>query len=374
MINFKKLADNSVIDLSLSDGLKVDKWIFSSMVMLFFFSIISVYSATNESISLIQSHIFKIVAAIIFFVIFSRVRVTYFRQVTVSFYIVTVLLLLIVLFVGQSKMGAQRWLNLGLFSFQPSEFAKISVPMLCALMVSYKGLFDNFKSFSLAIVAILVPCVAVFLQPDLGTAVLIFISGVVVVFIGGLSWVFLGWLISLLALASPLSWFYILKDYQKERVISSFNPELDPLGSGYHVIQSKAAIGSGGSNGVGWLGGTQSHLGFIPEQHTDFIFAVIGEEFGFTGFALLISTYLVVLMRLLYIIINTEDIYGKCLCAGVMAMLFSYLIVNIAMVTGMFPVVGVPLPLISFGGTSTISIAISLGFCSAYSMQNRKRS
>jgi rod shape determining protein RodA len=172
--------------------------------------------------------------------------------------------------------------------------------------------------------------------------------------------------------AFPLIWNYVLKPYQQDRILTVLSPERDPLGSGYHVIQAKAAIGSGGIDGTGWLNGTQTHMGFIPEQHTDFIFTAIGEEFGFVGVVILFTLYFTLMIRLLYLMIGTEDIFGKAVIGGVLSILFAYIFVNIGMVVGLLPVVGVPLPLVSFGGTATLSLMISLGVVSAYSTQKSR--
>ncbi|WP_210499060.1 rod shape-determining protein RodA [Vibrio crassostreae] len=361
------------IDLSIHDGWKIDSWIFTSVLLIMSFSVIAVFSATNENSLMVGSHVLRNMIAVGAFVVVSRVRTTYFLQLSFKFYVAVLLMLVAVSVCGELRMGAQRWLNLGLFSFQPSELAKLSVPMVCALIVYKYGLFNNMRNVALAISAIALPSLLILKQPDLGTALMVCGSGVAVMLFAGLSWRLIFGALGAVMAIFPFIWNYVLKPYQQKRILTVLNPESDPLGAGYHVIQSKAAIGSGGIHGSGWLNGTQTHLGFIPEQHTDFIFSVIGEEFGFIGVVVLFSLYFMLMARLLYLVIKLDDIYGKAIIGGVLSILFAYVFVNVGMVTGILPVVGVPLPLISYGGTATISLMLSLGIVSAYSTQKMTR-
>ena len=359
-------------DLSFKNGWKVDGWLFTSLMFILFYSMIIVFSASGESAQLIKSHIIRCLLALFTFTMASRINVVFIKQLATKAFLLTIILLVGVEFFGDIRMGAQRWLNLGFMSFQPSELAKITVPMMCALVVVHMGLADKIKNILLSVAIILVPSFLVLQQPDLGTAIMIAFSGFSVLFFSGLPFRLIAGGFFIGAAASPILWFHVLRPYQRERIMTIFNPDADPLGAGYHVVQAKAAIGSGGLDGVGWLEGTQTHLGFIPEQHTDFIFAAIGEEFGFVGFLILMVMYLFLIGRILYVLINLDDIYGKSFIGGIVSILFAYIFVNIGMVIGILPVVGVPLPLVSYGGTATLTMAFSLGLVSAYSAQRLK--
>lgn len=358
-----------IVDLSVDEGMKVDSWLFAITFAIMSYSVIAVFSASNENSSMIANHITRCVIALVGFVLVSRIRSEIFEQITLKLYVLVLVALIAVAVFGEIRMGARRWLDFGVFSFQPSELAKLSVPMVCSLIVFRFGLFNNLKTVSIALAAILVPSVFILKEPDLGTAIMVAGSGLSVMLFAGLSWyIVIGGLVSG-ALMFPIVWKFVLEPYQQKRILTVLNPESDPLGAGYHVIQAKAAIGSGGIDGMGWLNGTQTHLGFIPEQHTDFIFTVIGEEFGFVGVCFLFFLFALLICRLLYLVLTVRDMYGKCLISGILSILFSYFFVNIGMVIGLLPVVGVPLPLISYGGTATLSLMASLGIASAYSYQ-----
>lgn len=367
-----KLSNSGFIDLSIKDGWKIDNFIFSIVLLIMTYSVVAVFSATNENSLAIGAHVIRNLIALTAFVVVSRIKTTYFEQLSLKFYVLVLVLLVGVALFGELRMGARRWLDFGLFSFQPSELAKLAVPMVCALIVHRYGLFDNLRNVAIAICAIALPSLLILRQPDLGTSLMVAGSGISVMVFCGLRWRVIFGSIGTLLAAFPLIWSYVLKPYQQERILTVLNPERDPLGSGYHVIQAKAAIGSGGIDGTGWLNGTQTHMGFIPEQHTDFIFTAIGEEFGFVGVAILFMLYFALMFRLLYLVISIEDIYGKSLVGGVLSILFAYIFVNVGMVIGLLPVVGVPLPLISFGGTATLSLMVSLGIVSAYSSQKTR--
>ncbi len=271
------------------------------------------------------------------------------------------IMLIAVLVVGDTGKGAQRWLRLGSIRFQPSELMKLAVPMMVAWYLAEKPLPPRLGHLFIAALIALVPTLLIAKQPDLGTALLIATSGIFVLLFAGLQWRIIG-IASVLAVpAAWLLWTFGMHDYQRTRVLTFLNPENDPLGAGYHIIQSKIAIGSGGSYGKGWLNGTQSHLEFLPERHTDFIFAVFSEEFGFMGILLLLALYLFIVLRGLYIAAQAQDTFSRLL-AGALTMTFLiYVFVNIGMVSGLLPVVGVPLPLISFGGSSMVTLMASFG-------------
>jgi rod shape determining protein RodA len=271
------------------------------------------------------------------------------------------LLLVAVLVFGDTGKGAQRWLRLGSVRFQPSELMKLAVPMMVAWYLAEKPLPPRLGHLSIAILIALVPTLLIARQPDLGTALLIATAGIFVLLFAGLQWRVIG---SAALLAVPVGWLlwsFGMHDYQRRRVLTFIDPENDPLGAGYHIIQSKIALGSGGTYGKGWLNGTQSHLEFLPERHTDFIFAVFGEEFGFVGIVLLLALYLFIVLRGLYIASRAQDSFSRLL-AGALSMTFLiYIFVNIGMVSGLLPVVGVPLPLISFGGSSMVTLMAGFG-------------
>ncbi len=275
-------------------------------------------------------------------------------------YLAGLAMLVAVLLVGHTGKGAQRWLDLGLFRFQPSELMKLAVPMVVAWYYHDRPLPPSLRRIAIAAAAILLPCLLIAKQPDLGTALLIGAAGFFVMFLAGLSWRVIG-LLGVAGLGSlPLLW-YLMRDYQRQRVLTLLDPQRDPLGSGYHIIQSKIAVGSGGLYGKGWLNGTQSHLEFLPEGATDFIFAVYSEEFGLLGVLLLLALYAFLILRGLYIASEAQGTFGRLMAGSLSLTLFIYIFVNIGMVIGQLPVVGVPLPLISYGGTSLVTMMAGFG-------------
>lgn len=277
-------------------------------------------------------------------------------------YLAVVALLVAVEFVGYTAMGATRWINIpGVIRFQPSEFMKIIMPMTIAWYLSGRALPPGIKHTMVSLGLILTPFVLILKQPDLGTALLVLVSGAFVLFIAGLRW---RWILSAIAALVPVAvamWYFVLHTYQKQRVLTFLDPESDPLGTGWNIIQSKAAIGSGGVFGKGWLLGTQSHLDFLPESHTDFIIAVLAEEFGLVGVCLLLFVYMLLIARGLVITVQAQTLFGKLLAGALTMTFFVYVFINIGMVSGLLPVVGVPLPFISFGGTSLVTLLSGFG-------------
>jgi rod shape determining protein RodA len=261
-------------------------------------------------------------------------------------------------------MGAQRWLNLGLFRFQPSELMKLAVPMMCAWYLHERPLPPSVTSLVAMAALILVPVGLVAMQPDLGTAALIAIAGALVIVLAGLR---VRVMLGLLALAAAAAWFgwSFMHDYQRKRVLTFLNPQTDPLGAGYHIIQSQIAIGSGGVFGKGWMNGSQAQLEFLPERSTDFIFAVIGEEFGLLGLLLLLLLYAFVVGRAIYLATQTQDTFARLLAGSLALTFFVYVFINAGMVTGLLPVVGVPLPLVSYGGSSVVTLLAGFGILMA---------
>ncbi|MCG5536257.1 rod shape-determining protein RodA [Ectothiorhodospira mobilis] len=285
-------------------------------------------------------------------------------------YFLVVLSLLAVMFFGPVSNGAQRWLDLGLFRFQPSELMKLAMPMMLAWYFSERPLPPRPQELAVAGVILAVPVVLIARQPDLGTALLVAGSGLVVIFLAGIRWrILMGLAAAGLAMV-PLLW-HFMHDYQRQRVLTLLNPESDPLGAGYHIIQSKIAIGSGGVYGKGWLNGTQSQLEFLPERSTDFIFAVFAEEFGLFGVLVLLALYLFVILRGLVIAARAQDTYARLLAGSLSCTFFIYVFVNMGMVSGLLPVVGVPLPLVSYGGTSMVTLMAAFGML--MSIQSHRR-
>lgn len=338
----------------------LDYPLLSGILLICGLGLITLYSASGEDVDLLIKHSWRLAFAFAAMYIVSLMPISVLSRLSVLVYSAGIVLLVLVLIVGVGK-GAQRWINLGILQFQPSEIMKISVPMITVWILTKYPLMPRKITFFLAVLAIAVPCVLVGLQPDLGTALLIAASGAIVFFLSGISWkAILGLLAAGTALA-PLIWNLVLYDYQKERILTLFDPWSDPLGTSYHAMQSMIAIGSGGLRGKGWLSGTQSQLEFIPERSTDFIFSVMGEEFGLGGFILLMVIYLMLVVRGAWIGILAEDTYSKLLAGCLSFTFFTYVFVNIGMVSGMLPVVGIPLPLISYGGTSIATLMVGFG-------------
>lgn len=284
-----------------------------------------------------------------------------YRRWTPAIFIICVLLLVAVLAFGHVGKGAQRWLDLGFTKFQPSEIMKLIMPLMVAYYISQYNLPPRLKHTLIALLIVITPTLLIAKQPDLGTSILIASSGLFVLFLSGIAWRYIALSIAALLAFIPALWFYLMHDYQRNRVLTLFNPEADPLGTGYHIIQSKIAIGSGGLWGKGWLEGTQSQLEFLPERHTDFIFSVFSEEFGFAGILLLLTLYLFIIGRGLWIANQAQDAFTRLVAGSITLTFFVYVFVNIGMVSGLLPVVGVPLPLISYGGTSIVTLLAGFG-------------
>ncbi len=359
-------SDSFVIGarLPLRRFFELDYVLLAALAALAVLSGVTLYSAGGQDAGLIMRQTARFGVGFALMLMLAQVPVAVYRKLSPWLYLLGVLSLLLVLFAGDISKGAQRWLDLWVVKFQPSELLKLVVPMaLCWLFASDHPIPRAWK-FVLAPVLVAVPVLIVALQPDLGTAILIAMSGLFVIFLAGFHWF---WIIlfagASLAIA-PVVWHSLL-DYQKQRLLAFFNPESDPLGAGYHIIQSKIAIGSGGIWGKGWLQGSQSQLDFIPERATDFIFAVFSEEFGFVGICLLVSLYLLVVFRGFTISLKAADEFGRLLAGGLVLSFFLSFFVNVGMVSGLLPVVGVPLPLVSYGGTSVVTLLASFGILMA---------
>jgi rod shape determining protein RodA len=345
---------------SWSQILHLDWPLLIGLLLLVGMGLVILYSASNQDFGSITRQGIRIGIAFLVMWSLAQIPPTTYQVWAPWLFLITLLLLLAVLALGVIGKGAQRWLNLWIFQFQPSELMKLFVPMMLAWYLHNKSLPPSFKNLLVLGLIILVPAVLIAKQPDLGTALLIIMSGFCVIVLAGISSRLLLALAGLAAIFAPILW-HFMHQYQRDRVLTFLNPARDPLGSGYHIIQSKIAIGSGGFFGKGWLNGTQSHLQFLPEHATDFIFAVSGEEFGFIGALILLMMYGIVVARGLYISLHAQDTFSRLLAGGLSLMLFISAFVNMGMVTGILPVVGVPLPFVSYGGTSFVTLIASFG-------------
>ena len=324
------------------------------------FGLFVLFSATGENLSMWTSQLERLALAIVMLVLLAQVPPAWLKRISPALYLVGVLLLLAVMVHGDVGKGAQRWLVIGPLRFQPSEFMKLGVPMMCAWYLHERPLPPTLRDLVVLALIIAVPSLIIAKQPDLGTALLIGSSGLLVVFLAGMSiWLILAG-VALLGAAVPVAW-HFMHDYQRQRVLMFLDPSQDPLGAGYHSIQAQIAIGSGGMFGKGWMNGSQAQLEFLPERSTDFIFAVIGEELGLLGQLFLIALYIGVIGRALYMASEAQDTYARLVCGSFALTFFVYVFVNTGMVAGILPVVGVPLPLVSYGGTAMVTLMASFG-------------
>lgn len=357
------LIDSSREDASRRDWqhiLHLDAVLLFGLVALSTLGLFVLYSSAGGDESLLLRQLVRLGIAFTAMALMAQLRPQWLQRWTPWLYSLGLILLIAVLVVGDVGKGAQRWLDLGFVRFQPSEMMKLAVPMMVAWYLSDKRLPPSGATLLVAGLLIVVPVLLIAKQPDLGTSLLIGGAGFFVLFMAGLSWRLLGGLTVLAGAGAPVLW-HFMHEYQRQRVITFLNPEQDPLGAGYHIIQSKIAIGSGGLFGKGWLNGTQAHLEFLPERSTDFIFAVLGEEFGLFGIAVLLVVYSFVIVRSLYIATQAQDTYSRLLGGSLAMTFFIYIIVNTGMVTGLLPVVGLPLPLVSYGGTSMVTLMAGFG-------------
>ncbi|MBS0349931.1 MAG: rod shape-determining protein RodA [Proteobacteria bacterium] len=340
--------------------LHVDALLLLGIFCLILFGLMILYSASNESVSVIQKQLMRLGLGLVVMLVFAQIPPKRYYQWTPWVFVFGLILLVGVLFVGQVQQGARRWFDLKIMNLQPSEIMKLATPMMLAWFLSEKTLPPKFRWVFLGLIMTVVPVLLTAKQPDLGTAIMIAIAGLSALILAGMSWPLIISFLLAAAGVAPLLWRH-MHGYQKDRILTLINPESDPLGTGYHIIQSKIAIGSGGILGRGWLQGSQSHLSFLPAHNTDFIFAVNGEELGLFGCVLLLGLFLAILVRCLYISIHAQNTYCRLL-AGSLSLTFIFgALVNIGMVVGMLPVVGIPLPLVSYGGSSLLTIMAAFG-------------
>ncbi|MFB4202876.1 Peptidoglycan glycosyltransferase MrdB [wastewater metagenome] len=333
--------------------------------------LVVLYSAFNGDFEAWERQCWRLGVAFFVMLVLAQVPPSLLRRWTPLLYLAGVASLLAVMLFGTSAGGARRWIDLGVMMVQPSEFMKLALPMMVAWVLAREDVPPRVPVILVVVAVIGVPVGLIAVQPDLGTALLVAAAGVFALFLGGLSWRYIAGGAVLAGAAAPLLWFFGMRDYQRQRVLTFLDPERDPLGAGYHIIQSKIAIGSGGVYGKGWMAGTQSHLEFLPERHTDFIFAVLSEEFGFFGVCVLLVLYMAVVGRGLWIAGHAQDRYSRLLAGSISLTFFVYFFTNIGMVSGLLPVVGLPLPLVSFGGTSMVTLMAGFGIL--MSIQTHRR-
>jgi len=345
-------------------ALKIDGPLVMGLALIAAFGLIVLYSASGQSAATVVRTVMRIILGTVAMLLLARVNPNFLRRSTPWLYAAGVFLLVIVAAFGHTGLGAQRWLNLGLFRFQPSELMKLAVPMTCAWYLHERALPPSLLSLVALAGLILLPVVLVAIEPDLGTSAMIAVAGALVIVLAGLR---TRVMVALLLFGAACAWFgwSFMHDYQRRRVLTFLNPQTDPLGAGYHIIQSQIAIGSGGVFGKGWMNGSQAQLEFLPERSTDFIFAVVGEEFGLLGLLLLLLLYLFVVARSIYLATQTQDTFARLLAGSIALTFFVYVLINAGMVTGLLPVVGVPLPLVSYGGSSVVTLLAGFGILMA---------
>ncbi len=347
---------------SIWERLNLDPPLLFALFVVIGFGLMVLYSATDGNQAELRRQVIFIGIAFIVMFVVAQIDVRVMRRWAPLMYLFSLGLLVLVLFFGSSSNGAQRWLDFpGLPRFQPSEIMKVVLPLTLAAYFSRRAIPPRFKHIGWSLVILMLPAALIAIEPDLGTALLIAVSGIFVLLLSGISWKLVFSALGAGILSIPALWIFYLQDYQKLRILTFLNPENDPLGAGWNIIQSKTAIGSGGLYGKGWLNGVQSRLDFLPEGQTDFIVAVLGEEFGLAGILFLLILYLMIIGRGLYIAAVSTDMFTRLLAGSISLTFFVYVFVNIGMVSGILPVVGVPLPLVSLGGTSVVTLMLGFG-------------
>lgn len=369
----RQLPSTGRIPQSVWQRLHIDPWLALLLLCLSAYGLYVLYSAADDHLIAMekQGSFFGIGFLVMF--AFAQVHQSHWRLVAPVLYVMGVLLLVAVFVFGEISMGAQRWLDLpGLPRFQPSEILKLALPMVLATYFHDHDLPPRFPHILVALTIIVIPVGLIVEQPDLGTGMLVLASGLITLFMSGISWLYVASAIGVIVGITPIMWMYVMHDYQKTRVLTLLDPEADKLGAGWNIIQSKTAIGSGGWDGKGWQMGTQSQLDFLPEGHTDFIIAVLSEELGFKGVLLLMTLYLLIIGRCFWICWHAQETFGRLLGSAISVTFFVYVFVNMGMVSGVLPVVGVPLPLISQGGTAVIILLAGFGLLMGISTEKKR--
>ena len=348
----------------------IDNFLLTSLSLTMLFGLFLLYSASAQDFDLVLRQAVSMLVALVVMWALANLPPQHLLRVAWPSYVAGLLLLLAVALFGEISNGARRWLDIGVTRIQPSELMKIAVPLMLAWYFEKRERSMRLSDFAVAAILLALPVIFIAKQPDLGTALLIAASGFFVLYLAGIGWkILLGLAISAAAFA-PVAW-SLMHDYQRQRVITLLDPTQDPLGTGYHIIQSTIALGSGGFFGKGWLNGTQAHLDFLPERHTDFIFAVLGEELGLFGIGLLLLLYFLIIARGLHIASHATTMFTRLIAGSITLTFGIYAFVNMGMVSGVLPVVGVPLPLISFGGTSVVTMLIGFGILMSVATHRR---
>ena len=356
---------------SLARWLHLDLVLLVPLILIMALGLLVLFSASDGDWDTVSRQLRNFVVGWGALLVVAQIRVDTIQRWSPVLYLFALGLLLMVLFFGVGAKGAQRWLSLGVIRFQPSEVMKIAMPLAVAFWVVRNGLPPRLGVTMVGLLVIAIPAVVIAMQPDLGTALLVAASGGFVIFMAGVSWwQIMAGIIAALGAIWP-AWLFVLKDYQKQRIMTLFDPEADKLGAGWNIIQSKTAIGSGGWSGKGWMQGTQSHLDFLPESQTDFVIAVLAEEWGFRGVLCLLALYGLIVGRGFWISLRAQTTYARLLASAITLTFCVYVVVNMGMVAGILPIVGVPLPLVSYGGTSIVTLMLSFGILMAISSDHR---
>jgi len=356
---------------TVAQWLHLDLMLLLPLCLIMGLGLLVLYSASDGDWDTVSRQLRNLIVGWGALLVVAQIRIDTIQRWSPVLYLFAVGLLLMVLGFGVGAKGAQRWLSLGVIRFQPSELMKIAMPLAVAFWVVRSGLPPRLSVTVMALLIIAGPAAAIALQPDLGTALLVAASGTFVIFMAGISWwQIVAGILAALAAIWP-AWLFVLRDYQKQRILTLFDPEADKLGAGWNIIQSKTAIGSGGWSGKGWMQGTQSHLDFLPESQTDFIIAVLAEEWGFRGVLCLLALYGLVVARGFWISLTAQSTYGRLLASAITLTFCVYIVVNMGMVAGLLPVVGVPLPFVSFGGTAIVTLMLGFGILTAISTEKR---
>lgn len=342
--------------------LHLDPWLLSLLFLNAILGLVVVYSASAQDVGLVLKQAFSFLLGFLALFVCAQIPPKIYQAVSPYFYAISLVLLIAVFFIGEVRMGARRWIAIPLLgSMQPSELMKFAIPLMITWFLSRNALPPRIFHILISLVLIIIPLLLVALQPDLGAGILILTSGLFVLFLAGISWKLILGSMGLVMLFLPIAWTFLLESYQKKRITTLIDPEADVLGSGWNIIQSKIAIGSGGFSGKGYLQGTQSHFGFLPERHTDFIMSTYAEEFGFIGVVILFSLYAAIIIRCFMIGLNSFNNFGRLIVGSLALSFFLYVVVNSGMVSGIFPVTGDPLPFMSYGGTAIITLLAGFG-------------
>ena len=348
-----------------------DFTLFLFVMIISVFGLVLLYSATNQDVDIVIRQGTKLSFCFVIMLLIGSLDSNKLRLITPYLYIICLLLLVMTLFWGHDTKGAKRWIVFFGFSFQVSEIFKIIIPLTLAWFLSYSDYNEiDLKKLFVSFIIIFLPLVFIIKQPDLGTSVIILTCGLITIFLAGIGYIYMCSLLGLFLIVTPLMWKFLLLPYQKARILTLIDPNTDPLGSGYHIIQSKIAVGSGGFFGKGFLNGTQSQLEFLPERGTDFIFSVFAEEFGFLGVVILLLLYLVIVIRCLHITSRAKNYFSRLVSGSITTIFILLIITNISMTVGLLPVVGVTLPLLSLGGSSLLSIFMAFGIMLSINRRN----